>query len=203
MWRFSSWVFQFFFRAFSLSSAPYYIRAGDLRRLAPHWFRLTEQMVQAADPNVAWSTPGGWIAEVALQSACLAESNPCALVCDRCMPMWWLRLSPICLMNHWPIKWRMYQTTWQWCQSRLWHRCTIFERWYCVDWRTGCCSALHFCQDYNLSHVDPRWSLTFKKHDWHQQTLLVKHKTALSTTDATCSIATFTNRTGFWKDTVL
>jgi len=32
--------------------------------------------------------------------------------------------------------------------------------------------ALHFCQDYNLTKTDKSYTMTFKKHDWHQQSLL-------------------------------
>jgi hypothetical protein len=57
--------------------APYYMRAADLRRMVGHWYRMTNEMVLAADINRAWSTPGGWICEMyAYSMAAIIEKLP-------------------------------------------------------------------------------------------------------------------------------
>ena len=43
---------------------PYYIRAGDLRRIVPHWYDRTLQMMLAGDSGVYMSHPGGWLADM-------------------------------------------------------------------------------------------------------------------------------------------
>lgn len=55
------------------AGAPYYVRAGDLRRLAPLWYEKTLAMVLAADIKVAWSTPGGWLADMYAYSLAAIE----------------------------------------------------------------------------------------------------------------------------------
>ena len=43
---------------------PIFIRMADLRRVVPHWFRVTEQLVLMGTPGNFESVPGGWLADM-------------------------------------------------------------------------------------------------------------------------------------------
>jgi hypothetical protein len=63
---------------------PYYVRARDLRLIAPRWWNMTHEMVRAANPKVAWSAPGGWLADMyAYSMAALEHDLPHTLLRDQ------------------------------------------------------------------------------------------------------------------------
>lgn len=41
-----------------VAGPPLFIRLGDFKKIAPHWFNITEQFVFEGDPKGAWEVPG-------------------------------------------------------------------------------------------------------------------------------------------------